>query len=272
MDNLRFILVVALSLVLLMLWQEWEKDYGVSVEQETKQENGEAQAIDIPVAPALPEAQERSFSDTKTIPSSVKASEEPISVKTDLYQISIGKTGGGIDKVELLKYPVALETPDQPTLLLNNTSPLFYIAQGGLLSENGGPTHEASFTATSNSYVLKAGQNKLVVPLVWESDNGLKVKKIYEFTRDSYLVNIRYEIENQSGSDWTGHAYSQLQRSDPGRTSRILYTYTGAVISSPEKRYEKLSFDDLEEENLNVDIVNGWAAMLQHYFVSAYLI
>ena len=32
MDNLRFILIVALSLVLLMLWQEWEKDYGVSRE------------------------------------------------------------------------------------------------------------------------------------------------------------------------------------------------------------------------------------------------
>ena len=269
MDNLRFILVVALSLVLLMLWQEWEKDYGVSVEQAIQQENGEAQGVDVPVAPALPETQERSFSDTNTIPSSVKASEEPISVNTDLYQISIGKTGGGIDKVELLKYPVALETPDQPTLLLNNTSPLFYIAQGGLLSENGGPTHEASYTASGNSYALKAGENTLVVPLVWESDNGLKVKKIYEFTRDSYLVNIRYEIENQSGTDWVGHAYSQLQRSDPGRTSRILYTYTGAVISSPEKRYEKLSFDDLEEESLNVDIVNGWAAMLQHYFVSA---
>lgn len=269
MDNLRFILVVSLSLVLLMLWQEWEKDYGVSVEQAAQQENVEAQGVDVPVAPALPEVKERPLSDTKTISSSVKASEEPISVKTDLYQINIGQTGGGIDKVELLKYPVALETPDQPTLLLNNTSPLFYVAQGGLLSENGGPTHEASFTASSNSYVLKAGENKLVVPLVWESDNGLKVKKIYEFTRDSYLVNIRYEIENQTGTDWTGHAYSQLQRSDPGRTSRILYTYTGAVISSPEKRYEKLSFDDLEEENLNVDIVNGWAAMLQHYFVSA---
>jgi len=91
MDNLRFILVVALSLVLLMLWQEWEKDYGVSVEQAIQQENGAAQSVDVPVAPALPETQERSFSDTNTIPSSVKASEEPISVNTDLYQISTDK-------------------------------------------------------------------------------------------------------------------------------------------------------------------------------------
>ncbi|MFT5425245.1 MAG: YidC/Oxa1 family membrane protein insertase [Gammaproteobacteria bacterium] len=269
MDNLRFILVVALSLVLLMLWQEWEKDYGVAVVQTAQQAAGEAQGVDVPVAPALPEVQSRAPSGTNNIPLTVKADEEPIKVKTDLFQISIGQIGGGIDKVELLKYPVALDTPNEPILLFNNTSPLFYVAQGGLLSKNGGPTHEARFTAQSSRYDLSAGENKLTVPLVWESDNGLKVTKIYEFTRDSYLVNIRYEIENQSGSAWTGRAYSQLQRSDPGRESRILYTYTGTVISSPEKRYEKLSFDDLEDENLNVDIANGWAAMLQHYFVSA---
>ena len=269
MDNLRFILIVSLSLVLLMLWQEWEKDYGASVEQVAQQEHSETQAVDVPVAPTLPETRELSLSDANSIPSSVKASEEPISVNTDLYQISIGQTGGGIDKAELLEFPVAIETPDEPMLLLNNTPPLFYVAQGGLLSENGGPTHEASYTASSNSYVMKDGESKLVVPLVWESDSGLKVKKIYEFTRDSYLVNIKYEVENQSETEWKGHAYSQLQRSDPGRTSRILYTYTGAVISSPEKRYEKLTFEDMEEKDLNVDIVNGWAAMLQHYFISA---
>jgi len=274
MDNLRFILVVALSLVLLMLWQEWEKDYGVSREALTelnRAQEGETERRDtaVPVVPSTPEIQQPSFSSSDNNVPAVLAGEEPIRVKTDLYQISIGKTGGGIDKVELLDYPVALETPDEPILLLNNTSSLFYVAQGGLLSENGGPNHEAKFSSLGNSYILEEGQSSLIVPLIWESKNGIKVKKIYEFTRDSYLVKIRYEIENQSGEPWTGYAYSQLQRSDPGRTSRILYTYTGAVISSPEKRYEKLDFSDMEEESLDINIVNGWAAMLQHYFVSA---
>ncbi len=274
MDNLRFILVVALSLVLLMLWQEWEKDYGISREElaELKRvQEGETERRDtaVPVVPATPEIQQQSRPSSDNNVPAVSEGEESIKVKTDLYQISIGKTGGGIDKVELLDYPVALETPNQPTLLLNNTLPLFYVAQGGLLSGKGGPTHEAIFSSLSSSYVLEEGESSLIVPLIWESENGIKVKKIYEFTRNSYLVNIRYEVENKSGEPWTGHAYSQLQRSDPGRESRILYTYTGAVISSPEKRYEKLDFDDMEEENLDIDIVNGWAAMLQHYFVSA---
>jgi len=270
MDNLRFILVVSLSLVLLMLWQEWEKDYGVPVSQDdtAEQENGEAPRVDVPVAPVSPETQQ-SLSNINIDTAAPVSDEEYVQVKTDLFEINIGTKGGGINKLELLKFPVALETPDVPTLLLNNTFPLFYVVQGGLLSENGGPTHEATFATTNKSYVMDDGENRLVVPLVWESENGLKVTKTYEFNRASYLVNIKYEIENQSGAPWVGHAYNQLQRSDPGRESRILYTYTGAVISSPEQRYEKLSFDDMEDEKLSVDITNGWAAMLQHYFVSA---
>ncbi len=274
MDTLRFILVVALSLVLLMLWQEWEKDYGdpgeALAELSGAQEGvTEKQATTVPVVPSTPEVQQPPPSGSDNNVPVVLTGEEPIRIKTDLYQISLGKTGGGIDKVELLDYPVALDKPDEPTLLLNNTSSLFYVVQGGLLSEKGGPTHEAKFSSSSNNYILEAGESSLVVPLIWESENGIKVKKIYEFTRDSYLIKIRYEVENQSGEPWTGHAYNQLQRSDPGRESRILYTYTGAIISSPEQRYEKLDFADIEDENLSIDIVNGWAAMLQHYFVSA---
>lgn len=270
MDNLRFILVVSLSLVMLMLWQEWEKDYGspVSQEETTVMENGETRPVDMPVAPVSTKTKQSVLN--LDIDSSAPISdEEYIAVKTDLYQINIGKKGGGVDKLELLKFPVALETPDIPTLLLNNTSPLFYVAQGGLLSENGGPTHEATFTTSSDNYVLGEGESSLIVPLVWESEEGLKVTKTYEFNRNSYLVNVKYEIENKSTEPWVGHAYSQLQRTDPGRESRILYTYTGAVVSSPEQRYEKLSFDDMEDEKLSVDITNGWVAMLQHYFVSA---
>lgn len=274
MDTLRFILVVALSLVLLMLWQEWGKDYGGPGEalaelSGAQEEVTEKRVTTVPVVPSTPEVQQPPPSGSDNNVPAVLAGEEPIRIKTDLYQISIGKTGGGIDKVELLDYPVALDKPDEPTLLLNNTPPLFYVVQGGLLSEKGGPTHEAKFSSSSNNYILEAGESSLVVPLIWESESGIKVKKIYEFTRDSYLIKIRYEVENQSGEPWTGHAYNQLQRSDPGRESRILYTYTGAVISSPEQRYEKLDFADIEDENLSIDIVNGWAAMLQHYFVSA---
>ncbi len=279
MDNFRFILVASLILVLFLLWQAWEQDYSsiTTSEPATGLENTKQQATNIPAVPALFKTQMESPLNIKTDSVVDTTDEENIEVKTDVYNISIGKKGGSINKLALLKFPVELETPDTPTLLLNNNAlffnneelPSFYIVQGGLLSETDTPTHEAMFVAAAKRYVLSDTDDRLVVPLVWESENGLKVIKTYEFSRGSYLVNVKYKIENRSTNPWVGHAYIQLQRSDPGRESNILYTYTGAVISSPKQRYKKLDFDDMKDEKLNVDIKNGWAAMLQHYFVSA---
>lgn len=282
MDNLRFVLVVSLSLVSLMLWQEWQKDYGLNDSSEhdlnygspSAQKQGGNQGkqnSNVSTIPTTPKTQNQPFinRDIPLSPSVGLLTADIVNIQTDLYQIHLGKKGGGVDKVALLDYPVKQGMSDAPIFLLNNVDSLFYVAKGGLLSKSGGPTHESIFTSVDSNYVLDAGVDTLLVPLVWESSEGLKVTKTYEFTRGSYLVNIKYVIENQSTRSWVGHAYSQLQRSDPGRTSRILYTYTGAVVSSPEQRYKKLSFGDMEEEALNVDIRNGWVAMLQHYFVSA---
>jgi YidC/Oxa1 family membrane protein insertase len=64
-----------------------------------------------------------------------------------------------------------------------------------------------------------------------------------------------------------------LQRAKPIEDSanKFIYTYTGGAIYSEEKKYEKIKFDDIAEADLNRDIKGGWLAMLQHYFVSAWV-
>jgi YidC/Oxa1 family membrane protein insertase len=154
--------------------------------------------------------------------------------------------------------------------LLYNDPEAPYITQGGLLSKDPAPTHEANFTTTALSYVLPENEEILEVPLYWQSDDGLVVKKVFEFSRDKYLINIRYELSNNSNNSWNGRAYGQIQRTDPEkRMNGAVYTYTGAVISGPEKRYEKISFSDMRDEKISRNTINGWVAMIQHYFVSA---
>lgn len=268
MGNLRFILFLSLSMVLLMLWQAWQEDYSAT----TDDTQAQGVALDIPNVPKSKSpfpSTNISAPESWSSNASVVDTKNSINVITDRYSINIDKEGGGITRVELLGYPVSLKTPDQPTLLMSDIPPLFYIFQGGLLSEGVDPTHKVEFSSERNNYTMRDSDDQLQVPLLWETDDGLKIYKIYQFTRDSYLINIRYQIENQGVDDWIGHAYSQLQRSEPGRTSNLFYTYTGAVISTPEKRYEKISFGDMEDENIAIDIVDGWLALLQHYFVSA---
>lgn len=267
METTRFILLVAMSLVILQLWLEWQKDYGqdeVIAEQgiiEPAKEHG----LDIPQSPEIITASKPPAAKTTIADSSTR-----VKITTDVYYMELDTVGGGISHAELLKYPVALEQPEQFVRLLYDSSPQIYVLQGGMLSDNSAPTHEERYTTQQTEYTLDPGNEILEIPLFWESDNGIKIKKIYTFRRGQHRIKVRYEIKNNSVDTWSGRVYAQLQRTDPGSSRvRMIYTYNGAVISSPENRYEKIDFDDMRENKLASNITNGWVAMLQHYFISA---
>ena len=118
-------------------------------------------------------------------------------------------------------------------------------------------------------------QNDLQVKLHWEDAQGLKVTKIFTFTRGSYDVNVTYQLDNQSHEPWEGNLYLQLMRKNtpPATTKGIvsMATYFGAAISSPDKPFQKITFKQMLENNYAQNITGGWAAMVQHYFVSAWV-
>jgi YidC/Oxa1 family membrane protein insertase len=259
------VLLVSLSLVIMLLWDAWQRDYGDAfVQPATSEATEEAPALDVP------EMTETTAVELPEIHGPQKTRAKLIEVNTDLFRIQINTQGGNIESVELLKFPVSLQETDKKVRLLYNDPDAPYITQGGLLSKDPAPTHEAVFTTPNLSYSLQTDEDLLQVPLYWQTDDGLVVKKIFEFARDKYLINVRYELSNNTGSLWTGRAYGQIQRTDPEkRMNGAVYTYTGAVISRPEKRYEKISFSDMRDEKISRNIVNGWVAMIQHYFVSA---
>lgn len=264
MENLRFILVISLVLVGSMLWQAWEEDYGAPAAQDSASPaTPEIQATPVPTAPT-------EHTQAPEVAAAAGAGER-VEIRTDTLRVEINTNGAGISRVELLQYPVRIEEPDVPLLLLDDTPPIFYVIQGGLLSAQGGPTHEVAYSAERESFVLESGQESVTVPLRWR-EGGLQVTKEFIFARSSYEVTVRYRVENQSAEPWVGRSYAQIQRLDPGRTGRrLVYTYTGAVVSSPDQRYEKVDFDEMREAKLERDISNGWVAMLQHYFVTALL-
>jgi len=276
MDSSRFLLITAWFVVLMLLYQAWQADYDGTKSAAAGQaaippgDHVEAPAgtnkTDIPNTPtmdSLPDQQETAVSELAQAGHSVM-------VHTDNYRLQISLQGAGIVKAELVNYPVSIKEPDRPFVLMDNSENLRFIAQGGLLSVAGAPTHMSEFRADQEEYSLLADQTTMEVPFQWSSGDGIVVRKVYEFRRGDYQIGIRYEIINDSANNWTGQSYTQIKRNNPGRSSMFgTYTYTGAVISSPESRYEKISFDDIEEQELQQDIVDGWAAMIQHYFVTA---
>jgi YidC/Oxa1 family membrane protein insertase len=278
MDNQRLILFVALSLILYMGWQAWQKDYG------PQQVAATSSAVEPATAPAeapkdVPAAQEtkadatavQAETETPQAPQQEKLeSSQRILVTTDTLRVIIDTRGGDIREADLLKYPVSLDKPDEPFRLMKDSLPNLFVAQSGLLSNGKAPDHYAVFKAEKKQYTLAPGMQELRVPLTWE-DSGIKVTKTLVFHRGTDVIDIDQRVENDSAEPWQGRQYRQLQRSKPDKSgkSRFIYTYNGGVIYSPEEHYEKRKFDDMADNKLSRDITGGWAAMIQHYFLAA---
>lgn len=277
MDNLRLILVVSLAAVLFLMYQAWQKDYGPtarpsSLAQPAAAPAGQQAPTDVPAPPTEQVSQSSAelpvsaSGDVPALPSSQR-----ISVRTDLLRVEIDTTGGDLRRADLLDYPVSLEDPNTPFELLSDTPTRLFIAQSGLIAKPDGPTHHTVFTAQQDSYSLPEGADSLPVPLTWQGPDGLRVTKTYTFHRNSYRVDLSYQVDNGASEPWSGRVYAQLQRRPPGegQKQRFVYTFTGAVVHSEQNRYEKIKFDDIQQAPLSRTDLGGWAAMIQHYFVAA---
>ena len=278
MDFQRLLLIAALSFVLLMLYQAWQKDYGPqppALEASQQEAGMPAAQPDIPSRPvnAATASPSSSANEAKT-----EDLARRISVQTDTYSIEITTQGGDVRRAYLLKYPVSLQEKDVPTRLLDDSPSPLYIAQSGL--QAGGntqagqaPDHYAIYTADRDTYQMKDGEDTLQVPLRWQNEQGVQVEKIFTFHRGQYVIDVDYRITNQSEQDWSAHAYYQLQRERPASTRSAfgIYTYTGGVVHGDELKYEKIAFDDMDKAAFSQSLTGGWAAMIQHYFVSAWI-
>lgn len=269
MDTLRFVLVLSLAMVSFMLWEAWQRDYGPPARAAARPGDGApatpaATDSGIPALPASPGGQAPGFD----APSPAETERELITVETDVLRLKID-SGGTLVFAELLNYPVSLEEGAKPIVLLDQSTSLFHVIQSGLIGTDA-PSHEHQFSSPRKAYSLGENESVLKVPLRWVSEQGVAVSKVFELERGSYRIRLRHQVENRSGANWEGRQYAQIKRDDPSRAGRmLLYTYTGAVLSGPEKRYDKISFDDMRDGPTKVDIANGWAAMIQHYFLTA---
>ena len=277
MDNQRLFLFVALSFVMLLLWQSWMEDYGpppASPESDvpaTMTDSVPGDAIsdsdDIPSASSEFTPQASALPDVELLKTA-----EYIEVETDLFKIRIDTTGGDLRQVDLRDYPATTEPDSPPFRLLNDSLPNLFIIQSGLRASTGTePTHHVVYTPEQSHYRMAESDNELVVPMTWRSPEGIEVIKRYVFHRGSYAIDLQHEVRNHSDEDWHGRQYRQLQRTQVAETgqSTFIYTYMGGVIYSPEEKYEKIKFDDMVDEDLDRTITDGWAAMLQHYFLGA---
>jgi YidC/Oxa1 family membrane protein insertase len=276
MENQRLLLVAALVFVLFLLWQNWMEF------QARKYPPPAAPVATAPADPAVSTVPAPPTPDVPAIapipgvsPRAVTGAGQRVRVITDLFEAEIDTMGGDLRQVGLRTYSESVRQPDRPFQLLKD-GPEIFIAQSGLVALRDGPApnHYAQFAAAQSEYRLADGQEVLEVRLNWEDPSGVRVVKTYTFRRGSFLVELNQRVENHGDRDWQGSQYRQFQRTPPAKNGGFFggaITYTGAVISTPEQRYEKFSFSDIDKRELNQPVQGGWVAMIQHYFLGAWV-
>lgn len=274
MESQRSFLIIGLLAVSFLLWQQWQMDYGpkpvqpietqsadvpAGIPSTTSTDTATAVGSDVPVADSAPVMQ------------SSTPSQQLISVKTDTLDVLINPRGGDVVSANLIKFPVTQGSNDSYSLLRPNAADL-YIAQSGLIGRNAidKPTGRPVYNTDQQAYTLQGAE--LVVPLTWTSEEGIEVTKRFTFKVNEHAVLVDYIVTNNSSQAIQLQQYAQLKQSIEGpESSMFMPTYRGAAYSTEEDRYQKFSFDDMEDERLNTTTKAGWAAMLEHYFVSAWV-
>lgn len=291
MDTKRIVLLIIFSTSLLFLWDAWiteqERFSNPASVTQTDPATGAVQAKKDDTLPvpgsALISSQEET--DANQIPAGSDAVEsatprllptgEQIRIVTDMVIAEIDSAGGDLRRLELLQHPSS-EDKETPYALLQSQAARIYVAQSGLIGE-GLPNHKTIYQPESakRSYELSAGEDEIVIRLRAPEADGIQVTKTYTFRRGSYVIDVGFEVENKGDATVRPFSYFQMLRDSnpPSGTTMMIPTYLGAAIYTEEEKFQKIPFADLDKNKTDypTNTDNGWIAMLEHYFLAAWL-
>jgi YidC/Oxa1 family membrane protein insertase len=288
MENQRTFLIVALMAISAVLYTKWiEFSSSNQTTSDTPVQLGQNNGNSVPTSPqsmvnaeAVPSTPSSIATPSiDSLPSSVNQVADSIggiiSITTDIVIAKINTNGGVIESIELRKEPIAIDQKDQGFPLLMKTNLETFVAQDGILvSGQTGPNHAQTLYQSQASDYSLGDADSVQVPLTWVSESGVEYTKVFTFKRDSYVVDIDYKVVNKTGANWQGYLYAQFNRTQPadsGGSFGQLPSYTGGAIYTEEEKYEKVDFKDMSKQNLAIQTNSGWVAMLQHYFVGAWI-
>ncbi len=284
MDTQKFVLFLIFSTSMLFLWDAWQKEQlppppaATSAPATQGAPNSASTQGEAPIPGDKLASTQQGKGEVPAGAAPGKAtskleSGEKIVVKTDMVIAEIDTAGGDLRRLELLHHPDK-EDKSKPFALLQNEPEHIYVAQSGLIGEDL-PTHKTRYTAEPGTYDLAAGQDKIEVRLAAPEAEGVRITKVYTFHRGSYLIDVSFEVTNERTDAIQPFSYFQMLRDSqpPVGSFFMIPTYMGAALYTEQDKFKKIEFSALDKGSAsypkNAD--NGWIAMLQQYFLSAWL-
>lgn len=289
-DIRRTILWVIFGFSMVLLWDKWQLHNGnkatffptaapVVAPAPAGTASASAGAASVPSATGTPVAAAASQGAAavpgQPAPTAAPAARERVQVTTDVYRLTFDSEGGSLTHAELLKHADIGDKSGKNFLLLDESANRVYVAQTGLI---GGafPTHKTLMTAVAGPRELKDGQDELTIRFESPEQGGVKLVKTWTVKRGQYDIAVKHEVMNTGTAPVSPELYLQLVRdgNKPPGESSFYSTFTGPAVYTEAKKYQKVEFKDVEAGKVDIqkDSTNGYVAMVQHYFATAWLL
>lgn len=281
METRKLVLLMIFSMSMLMLWDNYQASqgkptlFGISTQPAVSDQasagvslSGAQSANDLPnpaSTSAIPEGQVTAAATTAQA-----LQGDVFTVRTEVLELDFSTQGGQLVGSRLLKHPDS-EKPDQPIHLFEQSSNRTYLGQMGLVGVKGAPNHRTIYKVLDDGQNLDAAGNRRIQFLA--ESGAIQNTLTYLVPNNAYDISVEFDVKNLADSAVNPSAYLQITRdSKPLESDSTFYaTFTGPAIYSPEKKYEKVDFDDIADGSAEFakSSTSGWIAMIQHYFVSA---
>jgi YidC/Oxa1 family membrane protein insertase len=281
-DIRRTILWVVFSFSLVLLWDAWNKHNGrPSMFSPTPSvataPPGGTPASGVPAAAAV--ATPGMAAAAPSVAGAPASAGEPVVVTTDLVKATFDTRGGDLVRLELLKHVVSVDSK-QPVVLFDRGSARHYSAQTGLITTQAGqslPNHLTVMAVAPGERSLAADAKTLSLRFESPEVGGVKLAKTFTFTRGQYTVDVKHEVSNAGAAAVQPQLYLQLVRDgqvESGNMFTAPASFTGPAIYTDAAKFQKVEFTDIEKGKAShaSSADNGWVAMVQHYFTSAWLV
>lgn len=290
MDMQRTVLLSVIALLSFMLLTQWVafKDERSRQQPAASRLTAAAPAGNAPDAPLQQQVTQASATTTPAadLPSVPEAAAPPdtaiaatdlVRVFTDTLHVAIDLRGGDIVEVALPRHLADIDDPNTPFVLLEQNTQRVYIAQSGLIGKDGIDAPErARYTSAADTYQLGEDADSLQVELSWVGSGGVQIVKQFVFRRGDYLVDVNYRVHNGTDEAWQANLFGQIKRdsSEPPTSDNAgmgMQPFLGAATTQPDDRFTKFSFEDMRKKPFRASLEGGWIAMIQHYFLSAWI-
>ena len=291
-DWVKSALLLGMGICILMLLREWDeftarrdaliREQAAMTEIAVPEELPQVSTDQLPGQSSNTHSQfsaeefpEIASTDSSKAPARVSnPSSDLIKIETDVLLLELDPIGGDIVSARLIEHTTSAKT-DEPYTLLTSTPDRTYIARSGLLGPNGTDTPKGRplYSSASSSYSLSENENELSVDLYFQQDQ-VDIIKRYRFERGSYLIDVEYLIDNRSEQSWNAAFYAQINRDDtlPQNGAGFgMNPYVGAAITIDDEHYKKVEFEDIEDGRYQKTVDSGWVALLERYFLSAWI-